>query len=227
MKIFLDSANIEEIKEAHALGLIDGVTTNPSLIAKEIKRTGLSPKNIWREISSIISGPISAEVLGNKCGQIIHEAEELVKISTNIVVKIPIMEEGLKATNILSSSGIKTNLTLCFSPLQALLCAKVGATYISPFVGRFDDISQEGMSLVGDIKQIYFNYQFKTQILVASVRHPLHVLYSARIGADCITIPFKVIRQLLNHPLTDNGIKKFFEDIKNASTDTHILDNET
>ncbi len=210
MKLFIDSANIEEIKEAVSLGLIDGVTTNPTLISKENR-----PANdLLREISSLVTGPVSAEVISLEAEKMVLEARQLTSIARNIVIKIPLVKEGLKAVKILSAEGIKTNVTLCFSSSQALLAAKAGANYISPFVGRLDDISHKGMDLVREIKTIYKNYGYKTEIIVASVRNPLHVVDAALIGADIATIPFSVIEQLLKHPLTDLGIQKFSEDHK-------------
>lgn len=210
MKLFIDTANIEEIKEAVSLGLIDGVTTNPTLISKENR-----PANdLLREISSLVTGPVSAEVISLETEKMVLEARQLTSIARNIVIKIPLVKEGLKAVKILSAEGIKTNVTLCFSSSQALLAAKAGANYISPFVGRLDDISHKGMDLVREIKTIYKNYGYKTEIIVASVRNPLHVVDAALIGADIATIPFSVIEQLLKHPLTDLGIQKFSEDHK-------------
>ena len=214
MKIFIDTANVKEIKEAVSLGVIDGVTTNPTLVAKENKNY----KELLKEICGILPGPVSAEVISLDAQGMIKEAEDLSKIAENIVIKIPLIKEGLKATKILSQAGIKTNVTLCFSPTQAMLAAKAGATYVSPFVGRFDDISQMGMELIRDIKQIYTNYDFKTQIIVASVRNPIHVYESAKIGAHVATIPFNVIEQLLKHPLTDIGVQRFLEDYKKIPT---------
>ncbi|MFA5349901.1 MAG: fructose-6-phosphate aldolase [Candidatus Omnitrophota bacterium] len=210
MKIFIDTASVKEIKEAASLGLIDGVTTNPTLMAKE----GRNPEQVLKEICALVSGPVSAEVISIESSGMVNEAYELVKLAKNIVVKIPLIREGLKAVKILSSQGIKTNVTLCFSPTQALLAAKAGATYISPFIGRLDDIAQEGISLIGDIKKIYENYSFKTQIIVASVRNPMHVVNAALIGADIATIPYSVIEQLIKHPLTDTGLSRFLEDYK-------------
>jgi len=210
VKIFIDTANIDEIKEAASWGAVDGVTTNPSLISKENRPA----KELLREICSIIDGPISAEVIGLKRDEMLEEARELAKIHKNINVKIPLIKEGLKAVGILSKENIKTNVTLCFSASQALLAAKAGATFISPFIGRLDDISYVGMDLVSQIKTIYNNYDFKTQIIVASIRNPLHVVDAAMIGADISTIPFKVIEQLIKHPLTDIGIARFLEDWK-------------
>lgn len=210
MKLFIDTANVKEIKESAALGVIDGVTTNPSLIAKENRKAS----DLLKEICLLVDGPVSAEVISLEAEGMVKEAQELVRIAENIVIKIPLVKEGLKAVNILSAKGIKTNVTLCFSPSQALLAAKAGADYISPFIGRLDDISQVGMDLICDIKQIYSNYNFKTEIIVASVRNPLHVVDAAKIGADIATVPFLVIEQLLKHPLTDIGIQRFLEDYK-------------
>jgi transaldolase len=210
MKIFIDTANIKEIKEAASLGVIDGVTTNPSLVAKE-NRPAL---DILKEICSVIQGPVSAEVISLESKSMVAEARELAKIAGNIVVKIPLTREGLKAVKLLSAEGIKTNVTLCFSSTQALLAAKAGADFISPFIGRLDDISHVGMDLISDIRKIYSNYGFKTKIIVASVRNPLHVADAAKIGADIATIPFAVIEQLIKHPLTDIGVQRFLEDYK-------------
>ncbi len=211
MKLFIDSANIEEIKKANTLGVLDGVTTNPSLLSKEKQEPVAQLKKICKEVD----GPVSAEVIALGSDEIVGEAKKLSKLSSNIVIKIPSTVEGLKATKKLSSLNIKTNLTLCFSASQALLVAKVGATYVSPFVGRLDDISFEGMDLIRDIKLIYERYEIKTQIIVASIRHPLHFLDAARIGADVATVPFAVIEKLMQHPLTDIGIKRFLEDWNN------------
>ena len=210
MKIFIDTANIKEIKEAVAQGIIDGVTTNPTLIAKENRQA----TDLLKEICSLVDGPVSAEVIGLKEEVMVNEAIELSKIAKNIVIKIPLVKEGLKAVKILRGKGIKTNVTLCFSSSQALLAAKAGADYISPFIGRLDDISQVGMDLIREIKQIYSNYNFKTEIIVASVRNPMHVVDAAKIGADIATVPFAVIEQLIKHPLTDIGIQRFIEDWK-------------
>lgn len=210
MKIFIDSADLGEIREAVAMGAVDGCTTNPSLIAK----TGKSQRQIIEAIVEILDGPISAEVVGVKYDEIVSEGRELAKIHKNIVVKVPLITEGLKAVRTLTQEGIKTNVTLCFSPTQAMLAAKAGATYISPFVGRLDDAATEGMELIEKITRIYENYAFETEVLVASVRHPVHVVEAALIGADVCTIPFKVIQQLAYHPLTDLGLQKFLEDAK-------------
>ncbi len=208
MKIFIDTANIKEIKETNSLGVLDGVTTNPTLIAKE----GRPFLDLLKEICSIVSGPVSAEVISLEAEGMVKEARKLSQIAKNIVVKIPLVKDGLKAIKILSGDNIKTNSTLCFSPSQALLVAKAGADYVSPFIGRLDDISQVGMDLIRDIKLIYSHYNFKTQIIVASVRNPVHVVEAAKIGADIATVPFTVIEQLLNHPLTDIGIERFLKD---------------
>ena len=208
MKFFIDTANLEEIKKGLDMGMVDGVTTNPSLIAKE----GCDFEERIREICSILEGPVSAEVVSTDAQGMIDEAKALSKLADNIVVKIPMTTEGLKATKALGDMGIKTNVTLVFSPLQALLAAKAGATFVSPFVGRLDDISTDGMELISDIVQIYDNYNFSTEIIVASVRNPMHVLVSAKLGADIATIPFKVIAQLAKHPLTDIGLEKFLSD---------------
>ncbi len=208
MKFFIDTANIDEIKEAHSMGMVDGVTTNPSLIAKE----GRDFEEIIKQICDIVDGPISAEVISLDTDGMIKEARHLAKIHKNIVVKIPMTVDGLKATRKLSFDGIKTNVTLVFSPLQALMAAKAGATYVSPFIGRLDDLSQEGLLLVEQIVEIYSNYAFDTEIIVASIRSPVHVLESALMGADIATIPFKVLGKLAAHPLTDKGIKAFLDD---------------
>jgi len=208
MKFFIDTANIEEIKKAWDLGVIDGVTTNPSLISKE----GKDPIELLKEICSIVNGPVSAEAVSMTADEMIKEAEFLSKIHENIVVKIPMIEEGLKAVRRLSAMGIKTNVTLIFSSIQALLAAKAGATYVSPFVGRLDDISHNGMGIVSEIVDIFANYMFDTEIIVASIRNPLHVLESAKMGAHIATIPYSVIIQLIKHPLTDIGIERFLKD---------------
>jgi transaldolase len=208
MKFFIDTANIHEIKKAWELGLIDGVTTNPSLIAKEDS----DPVSLFEEICSIVEGPVNAEVVGLQADDMIREAEALAKIHPNIVVKIPMIEEGMKAVKKLSGMGIRTNVTLVFSPSQALIAAKAGASFVSPFVGRLDDISHVGMDLVGDIITIYENYLFETEVIVASVRNPLHVVEAARMGAHIATIPYSVILQLMKHPLTDIGLAKFLKD---------------
>ena len=208
MKFFIDTANIAEIKEAASLGVLDGVTTNPSLVAKE----GKDFRKLLDEICAIVDGPISAEVVSTDLDGILKEAHELSKIHKNIVVKVPLIKEGLKAVKRLAGEGIRTNVTLCFSPNQALMAAKAGAAYISPFIGRLDDISQNGMDLIRQIMTIYRNYDFKTEVLVASVRHPIHVVEAAMIGAHICTMPFKVIDQLVKHPLTDIGLERFLAD---------------
>lgn len=208
MKFFIDTADINEIREANQRGWVDGVTTNPTLIAK----TGRKMNDVIVEICREVKGPISAEVISLQADKIYAEGKELAKLHDNVVVKIPMCEEGLVAVRRFAADGIKTNVTLVFSPLQALLVAKAGATMVSPFVGRLDDISNDGMELITQIRQIYDNYQFKTEVLVASVRHPIHVLESAMVGADIVTCPLKVMKQLANHPLTDAGIQAFLKD---------------
>ncbi len=208
MKFFIDTADVKEIREAHALGLVDGVTTNPSLIAK----SGRKFKDVIKEIVSIVDGPISAEVISLDAPGMIKEGKDLAKIHKNIVVKLPMTTEGLKACKALSDKGIKTNVTLIFTSMQALLAAKAGATYVSPFVGRLDDISQDGMGIIDEIRTIFDNYGYMAEIIVASVRNPIHVLNSALIGADIATIPYSVMVQLAKHPLTDAGIDKFLKD---------------
>ncbi len=213
MKFFIDTANIAEIKEANAMGMVDGVTTNPSLIAKE----GGDFKEIISEICKIVDGPISAEVISLETEGMVSEGRDLAKIHDNITIKVPMTIDGLKATRLLAADGIKTNVTLVFSPLQALMAAKAGATFVSPFVGRLDDLSQEGMLLVEQIVDIYSNYAYNTEIIVASVRNPLHVLDAALMGADIATIPFNVLSKLAAHPLTDKGIKAFLDDWNKAA----------
>ena len=215
MKIFIDSGDVAEIRDAAAMGAIDGVTTNPSLLAK----AGKPIQKAIAEICEVVDGPVSAEVLATATQEILSEGRQLSKIHPNVVVKVPLILDGLKAVKVFTSEGIKTNVTLCFSPAQALLAAKAGAGYISPFIGRLDDISDEGMTLVEQIIAIYKNYDFDTQVLVASVRHPVHVVQAALLGADVATLPFKVILQLAQHPLTDIGLKKFLDDAKNIPKD--------
>jgi len=210
MKFFIDTANVDEIKEASELGMVDGVTTNPSLVAKE----GKDFRGLIKEICDMVAGPVSAEVVSLDAKKMVAEAEDLASIAENIVIKVPLIEEGLKAVKILTEKGIRTNVTLCFSPVQALMAAKAGAAYISPFVGRLDDISAVGMELVEQIATIYENYAYETEIIVASVRNPIHVLDAAMVGADIATIPLKVIRQLIKHPLTDIGLENFLADWK-------------
>lgn len=208
MKIFIDTANVAEIRAAWELGVIDGVTTNPSLIAKENRE----PVELLREIAGVVKGPISAEAVSMDAEGMVKEAEQLSAIHENIVVKIPMTVEGLRAVKRLSEKGVKTNVTLVFSPTQALLAAKAGATYVSPFVGRLDDVSHTGMDLVAEILEIYANYMFPTEVIVASIRNPMHVVESARLGAHVATIPYAVIVQLTKHPLTDIGIERFLKD---------------
>lgn len=208
MKFFIDTANVEEIKEANDMGMVDGVTTNPTLISKE----GRDFEEVIREICEIVDGPVNAEVISTDTDGMLKEARQLTTLHPNIVVKIPMTIDGLKAVRTLYNEGIKTNVTLVFSPLQALMAAKAGATYVSPFVGRLDDISQEGMALVEQIVEMYGNYGYETEIIVASVRNPLHVLDSALMGADIATIPFNVLSKLAAHPLTDKGLKSFLDD---------------
>ena len=208
MKFFIDSGDTAEIKLANDMGIIDGVTTNPSLVAK----TGKNFESLIKEICAIVDGPISAEVTALDAPGMLSEGKKLAEIHKNVVVKVPLTEAGLVATKGFSKQGIRTNVTLCFSANQALLAAKAGATYISPFIGRLDDISFDGMDLIKDIKTIYDNYHFKTEILAASIRHPVHVLEAAKIGAHVATCPLKTLQQLVKHPLTDNGLKQFMAD---------------
>jgi transaldolase len=208
MKFFLDTANVKEIQEAASLGLLDGVTTNPSLVAKE----GRSFKEVLIEICNIVDGPISAEVVSLEADAMVKEGKDLAKIHKNIVVKVPLIAEGLKATKRMAAEGIKVNVTLCFSPTQALLAAKAGAWCVSPFIGRLDDISSNGMELIRQILTIYRNYDYKTQVLVASVRHPQHVVEAALAGGHICTMPFSIFQQMVKHPLTDSGLKKFLAD---------------
>ena len=218
MKFFIDTANLDEIREAKELGMIDGVTTNPTLVAKEGCKNREDFKKLIYEICEVVQGPVSAEVVSTDVDGMVKEARELAEIHQHVVVKIPMITDGLKATRQLAEAGIKINVTLVFSPLQALLAAKAGATYVSPFVGRLDDISQTGMELVAQILEIYQNYIFETEVLVASIRNPLHVLEAAQMGADVATIPFKVISQLAKHPLTDIGMKQFLDDWKKVDS---------
>ena len=208
MKFFIDTANIDEIKKAHALGMVDGVTTNPSLIAKENRPF----EELLQEICELVDGPVNGEVVSIEAEGMVQEGRKLAAFHPNIVVKIPMTTEGLKAVKILSSENIKTNVTLIFSSMQALMAAKAGASYVSPFVGRLDDISHVGMDLVNDIMNIYGNYGYETEVIVASVRNPIHVVEAALMGADIATLPFKVIDQLAKHPLTDIGMEKFLAD---------------
>lgn len=213
MKIFIDTANIEEIKNASKLGVLSGVTTNPSLIAKE----GKDLIEVIQEICSIVDGPISGEVISLEHNKMIEEVRELVKLHKNIVIKIPMCEEGLKAVNILSKERIKTNVTLIFSPLQALLAARAGASYVSPFLGRLDDIGNEGIKIIKDISEMFKIHNIQTEIISASIRNPIHVLECALAGSNIATIPYNVIIQMIKHPLTDIGIDKFLNDYKNTS----------
>ena len=208
MKIFIDTANIEQIKEARDLGILDGVTTNPSLIARE----GRGFLELVKEICSVVSGPVSVEVTSVRHEEMVAEAKSHASLAENVVVKIPFIRDGLKAIKKLGGEGIRTNATLVFSPSQALLAAKAGATYVSPFIGRLDDISHFGMEVVRDMREIFDNYDFRTKILVASVRHPVHVVEAAMAGADVATVPFDVIEKLLDHPLTDRGQERFLKD---------------
>jgi transaldolase len=208
LRLFLDSANIQEIKNAYELGVISGVTTNPSLIAKE----GRNFQQVVREIAGIVDGPISAEVVSTTAGEMVPEGEALAQIHPNIVIKVPMTGEGLKAVNQFAAKGIKTNVTLIFSANQALLAALAGATFVSPFVGRLDDVGHDGLDLVADIVQIYAQYGFATEVIAASIRHPLHVTQAALLGADIATVPYKTLMQMLKHPLTDAGIARFLAD---------------
>ncbi len=212
MEIYVDTANLVEIKEAHELGILDGVTTNPSLIAKE----GIDYGVRLAEICDVVSGPVSAEVIATEYKQMVVEGKERAKIASNIVVKLPTTVDGLKACKSLSDEGIKTNMTLCFQPLQAMMVAKAGAYLVSPFIGRLDDIGEDGTELIARIRTIYDNYGFETKILAASIRHPKHMLECAMIGADVATLPLKVIKQMMNHPLTDSGIETFLADYAKA-----------
>lgn len=213
MKFFIDTANLDEIREANELGLIDGVTTNPSLVAKE---GDIDFKEHIAKICSIVAGDVSAEVTALDTEGMVREGRELAKIAPNVVIKCPLTLDGLKATRIFRAEGTKVNVTLCFSAAQALLAAKAGASYISPFIGRLDDVGQDGMQLIRDIVQIYGNYGYATEVLAASIRHPMHIVDSALAGADVATIPFKVIRQLVSHPLTDKGLDAFLSDWKKS-----------
>jgi transaldolase len=212
VKLFIDTANVAEISEAASWGILDGVTTNPSLVARE----GRSYHDLVAEICRLVQGPVSAEVLATEAEGMEREGRELAGIAENVVVKLPITQDGIKVCARFSEEGIATNLTLCFSPAQALLVAKAGATYVSPFVGRIDDVGQDGMQLVREIVQIYDGYEFPTQVLVASVRHPQHVVEGALAGADVATVPFKVLQQLFHHPLTDVGLQRFISDFRAA-----------
>ncbi len=212
MKFFLDTANLDEIRAGAELGIVDGVTTNPSLVAKE----GRTLEDVAKEICEIVDGPISLEVTAIKADEMVAEARSLVQIHDNVVIKIPLIREGLKALKTLSEENIRVNATLVFSPLQALLAAKNGAAFVSPFIGRLDDIATDGLELVADILQIFDAYGFETEVLVASVRHPMHVLEAAKMGADIVTVPYKVLEQIIKHPLTDVGLEKFLADWKKS-----------
>ncbi len=218
MKIFLDTANVEEIREAVSWGVLDGVTTNPSLVAKE----GRDFKSLLLEICSVVNGPVSAEVVGTTFEEMLVEGRSLARIHENIVVKIPLIVEGLKAVKLLSGEGIRVNVTLCFSASQALLAAKAGATYVSPFVGRLDDVSHEGMEVVQEIKTIFTQHNIPTKILAASLRHPLHVVTAAKLGADVATLPLKVLEQMVKHPLTDLGLARFLKDWQKFHKDVSL-----
>ncbi len=215
MEFFIDTADLDEIRKAKDYGILDGVTTNPSLVAK----TGKPFKKVIAEIAALVPGDVSAEVLSLDLDGILREGRELAKIANNIVIKVPLIAEGIKAVKIFSGEGIKTNVTLCFSSMQALLAAKAGATYISPFVGRLDDISHDGMELIQEIVTIYQNYDYSTKVLVASIRHPIHLKTAALMGADVATIPFKVFDMLVKHPLTDKGLEQFIADSKKFNWD--------
>ncbi len=210
MEFFLDTANLDEIRDTASYGILDGVTTNPTLVSKEGEQKGFA--ELVKEICEIVDGPVSAEVLSTDIERMLQEARQLAKIDERVVVKLPLTEDGIKATKIVSDEGINVNVTLCFSPSQALLAAKAGAAYISPFVGRLDDISESGMQLIRDIVAIFNNYDFKTKVLVASVRHPDHIVQSAKAGAHVASMPYKVFKQLFKHPLTDIGLERFLAD---------------
>jgi len=212
MQLYIDTANLDEIRQAHDMGVLDGVTTNPSLIAKE----GVAFHDRMASICQIVPGPVSAEVVATEHDAMIEEAQPLIDIASNIVIKLPCTVDGLKACKTLSDRGVKVNMTLCFQPLQALMVAKAGAFLVSPFVGRVDDVGGDGMEIIQQIRTIYDNYGYETNILAASIRHPLHLVHSALIGADVATVPFKVINQMMQHPLTDKGLAAFLADWKNA-----------
>lgn len=208
MKLFIDTADVAQIREASSWGIVDGVTTNPTHVAK----TGRKPAEVYREICDLVDGPISLETISLKADEIVAEGRKLAAIHKNVVVKVPIVREGLKAVKVFAAEGINTNVTVTFSPLQAMLAAKCGATYISPFVGRLDAVGHDGMEVVRQIREIYDNYDFETQILTAAVRHPQHVLQAALAGSDCCTMAYEVLEQLYNHPLTDQGVELFLKD---------------
>jgi transaldolase len=214
MELYIDTANIDEIRQAAAMGVLDGVTTNPSLVAKE----GVDFRTRLREICDVVPGPVSAEVVATDHDGMVAEANDLLTVAENVVIKLPCIEEGVKACKTLSDRGVRVNMTLCFQPLQALLAAKAGAFLISPFIGRIDDVGGDGMEIIQQIRQVYDNYGFETKILAASIRHPQHLVQSALLGADVATVPFKVIGQMLKHPLTDTGLKRFLEDWDKAKS---------
>ena len=214
MKFFLDTANLDEIRDAASIGILDGVTTNPTLVSKQGEQKGF--KQLVKEICEIVNGPVSAEVISTDIERMLDEARDLAEIHPHVVVKMPLTEDGIRATKMVSDEGIKVNVTLVFSPSQALIAAKAGATYVSPFVGRLDDISEIGMNIVKDIVDIYKNYSFNTQVLVASIRHPVHVVEAGKAGAHVSTMPYKVFKQLLKHPLTDTGLERFLSDWKDV-----------
>jgi transaldolase len=214
MKIFLDTANLEDIKTFNGMGLVDGITTNPTLLSKEKG----NPTEIMRDIVRIINGPVSLEVIGTQLGEILEEAHRLKKYGKNVVVKIPMIPEGMKAVKSLKEEGIETNVTLIFSANQAILAAKAGAAYVSPFIGRIDDVGQEGMAVIREIIQIFKNYQFETQVLVASIRHPLHVIEAGKVGAHIVTLPPDVLRKMMTHPLTEKGLSAFLNDWEKVKT---------
>jgi transaldolase len=218
MKFFIDTANLEQIKEAQELGILDGVTTNPSLMAKDGISGHENIINHYKKICDIVEGDVSAEVISTDFEGIVKEGEFLASLNSQIVVKVPMISEGIKAIKYFSENNIKTNCTLVFSAGQALIAAKAGATYLSPFIGRLDDISSDGLTLISEIREIYDNYNFETQILAASVRHTMHIIDCAKIGADVVTTPLSAIKGLLNHPLTDSGLKKFLEDHKKSNS---------
>jgi transaldolase len=218
MRIFIDTANLDEIKEIASWGILNGVTTNPTLLSREVKRTGKKPDDILKEICSIIEGPVTAEVVSLDTDGIAKEGKELAKLAKNICIKIPMTKDGLIATRRLRNEGIMTNTTLVFSANQALLAAKAGTNFVSPFIGRMDDVGHRGMDIVDEIVTIFDNYCFDTEVVVASVRHPMHVVDAALIGADVCTIPYKVLEKMLKHPLTDVGIKRFLEDWKKINS---------
>jgi transaldolase len=216
MKFFIDTANLDEIRQAAGLGILDGVTTNPTLLGKEMKRTKKSYRDILLEICQIVDGPVSGEILSLKADEMVNEAKDLAKIHPNMVIKVPMIKEGIVAVKRLKEEGVRTNVTLVFSTSQALLAAKAGATFVSPFIGRLDDVSQLGMELVEEILAVYEQYDFPTEVIVASIRHPMHVVDAALVGADIATIPFAVIEKLVRHPLTDVGIERFRADWEKA-----------